>query len=728
MSIYYNEKTKAFYLDGKNITYAFFVNEVGYLEHLYYGKKIPHDDIFYTKGTGGHSTVPSPPGINNVEYSYQGLMPEISFFGTGDYREPCVHIQNESGDRLVNLLYERYDILDKKPQIKGMPSLDGSETLVVHLKDKISNFCADLYYTVYDDSNALARRIIYKNKGNHKVKLLRAYSFSFALPGNDYEIISLYGAWAKERHIDRTHMHHGVFSVDSKRTATSHTLNPFLALLNHNTTEEYGEAYGVNLVYSSSFVLKVEGVPDGSTVVSGGINDFDFSWVLDCNEEFETPEAVLAFSNEGLSGLSREYHDAYRNHIINKRYVRVERPVLINNWEATYFDFTVDKLKDIIDAVDGTGIDTFVLDDGWFGVRNNDKSSLGDWFVNKEKLEGGLSTIIDYAHSKNLKFGLWFEPEMISEDSELFRNHPDFAIGAENRPRCYTRNQFVLDLTRADVRDYIVESVNKILSENDIDYVKWDFNRNITDAFSCKLPKERQGEFSHRYALGLYDICDRIVNANPDIFFEGCAGGGGRFDPAMLHYFPQIWTSDDSDAEERTYIQYGTSLCYPLSSMSCHVSICPNHQTGRTSPFSTRADIAQLGATGYELDTTVFTDEDRKAVKEQIDEYKYCQDLILDGDLYRIESPFETNNFTEAVVSKDKSKAILVYYRRLGSVNNEISRIRMKGLNPDKKYFVKELNSAFYGETLMNVGICVSFDWAEGDFATRKYHFEEVKS
>lgn len=726
MSITFDKSTKTFYLDGKNVTYAFFINDYGYAEHLYFGAKIAHDDLTYSRTAGATSTIATPPGKDTPSYhlrSYQQFPSELSFYGTGDYREPAVEIVNKSGDRLTELLFDSYEILDTKPKMKGMPSMEGGETLVLHLKDAVNGFAADLYYTTYDDTDVIARRAVYKNGGESGVTLRRAYSFTFALPGQNYEFLSLYGAWAKERHIERIPLHHGVISIDSKRGSSSATLNPFMALLEKGATETTGEVYGFSLAYSSSYVLKAEGNPDGSTLVTGGINDFDFAWVLEAGEKFETPEIVIAFSNEGLGGMSRAYHDAYREHLINKRYVKAHRPLLINNWEATYFDFNYEKLKGIVDAVEGTGIDTFVLDDGWFGVRNSDSTGLGDWFVNEDKLKGGLKGIIDYVHSKGMNFGLWFEPEMISEDSDLFRAHPDYAIGVLDRPRCYSRHQFVLDLTRADVRDYIVNSVNKVLHENEIEYVKWDFNRNITENFSFGRAPERQAEFAHRFALGLYDILERIVNANPDIFFEGCAGGGSRFDPGVLCYFPQIWTSDDTDAEERSFIQYGTSLVYPLSAMSCHVSICPNHQTGRTTPYDTRANIAQLGATGYELDTTTFTDEDRAATAVQIKEYRESQDLVLCGDLYRIDSPETSNFFTVAVVAKDKTRGFVVCYRRMGGVNTEIKRIRFAGLDSGKNYYVRELDRTLSGATLMNVGIVPSYP--RGDFGSVKYHFEE---
>ncbi|MBQ8396586.1 MAG: alpha-galactosidase [Clostridia bacterium] len=731
MSITFSPDSRTFYLDGKGVTYAFCINEYGYAEHLYYGSAIGHDDLRAMRMLGATSYRTTPPGRDlntSSSYgdinSYHHFPSELSFFGTGDFREPALMLTHENGDRLAELLYVGHEILPEKPRITGMPSLRGSETLVVHLGDAVNGFGCDLYYTVYDDCGVIARRAVYRNGTDHTVMLDRAYSFSFSLPRNDYELISLWGTWAKERHVERTPMHHGVFTVDSKRTTSSATLNPFIAVVDPDTTEQAGSAYGVSLIYSSSYALKVEGTSDGQTLVTGGINDLDFRWKLGAGEVFETPEVMLAYSAEGIGGMSRALHDAMRSHLIPPARVHQPRPIVINNWEATYFNFDNDKLKAIAQAVAGTGIDTFVLDDGWFGNRNSDRTGLGDWFVNTEKLEGGLSTIIAYVNSLGMKFGLWFEPEMVSEDSELFRAHPDYAIAAPDRARCYGRHQFMLDLTRAEVRDYIVDAVNKVLHENHIEYVKWDYNRNVTESYSIGRPADQQAEFAHRYALGVYDLCERIVNANPDIFFEGCASGGARFDPAMLAYFPQIWTSDDTDAEERTYIQYGTSMAYPLSAMSCHVSVVPNHQTRRVTPIETRADIAHLGATGYELDTSAFTDEDRARTAAQVEAYKAMEQLVLEGDLWRTEDPHTSNYFGFMIVSKDKTDALLTAYRRMGSVNNEVKHLRVAGLDADKTYRVSGFEGTFRGSTLMQIGLPAKLP--KGDFLTATYRFTAV--
>ena len=487
MSIHFDNATKTFYLDGKNVTYAFFINNYGYAEHLYFGKKIGHDLLLYTRTRSIGTMMATTPGgfAQDGIFSFNSMASEFSFFGTGDYREPCVEVKNPIGDSITTLLYDGYDILKEKPAICGMPSMDGGETLVLHLYDKVSDFAADLYYTVYDDCDVIARRIVYKNYAEDTVTLKRAYSFTMTLPDGEYDMLALYGGWANERQQDRTRLHRGVTKIDSKRGSSSAALNPFIAIMTPDTTETHGEAYGFNLVYSSSYALTVDRTPTDQVLVTGGINDFDFEWPLKTGEEFETPEIVIAFSDEGLGGMSRALHDAYREHLVNKRYAKAKRPILINNWEGTRFAFTMEKLRGIVDSVEGTGIDTFVLDDGWFGKRDDATSGLGDWFVNEKKVEGGLGAFIDYVHAKGMKFGLWFEPEMISEDSDIFRAHPEYAIGRiPGRESCRARFQLMMDLTKSEVRDYIVESVNKIIREYKLDYVKWDMNRNVTEFFS----------------------------------------------------------------------------------------------------------------------------------------------------------------------------------------------------------------------------------------------------
>ncbi len=725
MAIYFDVETRTFFLEGKNLTYAFCINETNFAEHYYFGTRIARDNLRYAIGGNGFCSDAAIPGYQKPwRTNYNLYWAELSTYGCGDYHEPSLQIMFENGSRLNEFLYESHEILPEKPAIKGMPSLRGGETLKLILKDKNSELRVFLYYTVYEDVSIVCRRMEVVNQTNEPIKILRAYSFTLELPKSNYDMLTLEGAWARERRIERYPLHHGVSMIDSKYGSSSHKLNPFMAILGKNTDEEHGMAVGVNLVYSASHVMKADVGPTGTTRIMGGINDFDFSWKLAPGETFATPEAVLAYSENGLGEMSRTFHDAYRKYLINPRYVNAQRPIVINNWEATYFDFNNQRLMDIIDVVKDSGIDTFVLDDGWFGKRDDDHSGLGDWFVNTKKLEGGLDTIIDYCHNAGLKFGLWFEPEMISPDSELYRAHPDWAIQVPSIVPALGRFQLILDITRDEVRDYVVESVSKILRTHEIDYVKWDFNRNLTENYSASLPVDRQQEYHFRYALALYDICERLVNGFPHIFFEGCAGGGGRFDPAMMYYFPQIWLSDDTDAVMRTQIQYGTSICYPPSVMSCHTSICPNHQTGRTTPFKSRADIAHLGPTGYELDTKQMTAEEVEEVKNQIKDYREMADIILHGDLYRFEDPFTSNYFGVTVVSKDKSQAVITVMQTVFRPNDEVKRIYPTGLDENTLYEVRELKRNLHGSTIMKRGIVFPKDAV--DFLTVTYHLKKV--
>lgn len=713
------KETNTFFLENERVTYAFGIRN-GELEHLWFGAKIGHDDLTYLRTGIGSGCDAGLPG----RYSPNHHSQELPVYGQGDFREPMLTWRGENGDLCAELRYVSHRIVPQQ-KTPGMPSTFGGETLEVVMLDAIQGIEVTLLYTLFDDVDAITRSCRIRNVGEQTVRLTRAYSFALDLTVAAPEAISLQGAWARERTPERVPLHHGVWSIDSKRVTSSSQLNPFVALVEKDTTENAGSAWGVSLVYSSSYRLFAEVGPNGRTRIGGGINDFAFDWTLCPEETLATPEVILAYSAEGLGGMSRILHDTLRRHLINPRYVGASRPVVINNWEATYFNFDKEKLFAIIDASAGTGIDTFVLDDGWFGKRDNDHSGLGDWFVNTEKLEGGLNPIIDRCHERGLKFGLWFEPEMVNPDSDLYRAHPDWAIHAPGHALCEGRNQCVLDLTRPEVRDYIVGAVSDILSNHEIDYVKWDYNRNITEVYSEGLPADRQGEFAHRYALGLYDICERLVFGFPNVFFEGCASGGARFDPAILYYFPQIWTSDNSDAYARTQIQWGTSLCYPLSAMSCHVSVCPNHQTRRVTPLKTRADIAHLGATGYELNVSHMKPEELEQIPAQIADYRAMEQLVMEGDLWRLASPFDSNLFAFELVSKDKSEAHVTLMHVLRTSNNAVEMLRLGGLEPDAVYECVGDGARYHGSTLMNVGLLVPTNRLV-DFETLVWHFKKI--
>ncbi len=717
--IYFNEDIKTFYLESKNVTYAFCVNQYGFLQHLYYGKRIEREDLNYTVylvDRGHGSNISGAPR----NHSLNVYANECPTYGRSDYRESMLAF-NFGGVRVGDMTYDGHTIYDLKPNLEGLPSVKGGQTIVVWVKDELHKIKVGLYYTVFEDLPVILRHTEIINESKKSVVLDRAYSFCVDMPDKNWETITLPGAHLRERVMERTKLSHGTFVVESKRGVSSGQMNPFMAIVRKNTDEEQGEAYGYNFVYSGDFVFKAQIEQNEELRIVGGINDYDFSWELKPNEKFTTPEVVMVYSNKGIGEMSRVFHDLYRNHLINERFARKARPIVINNWEATYMNFDTHKLCQIIDSVKGTGIDTFVLDDGWFGKRNNDLAGLGDWFVNEKKVN--LGQVIDYTHANGLKFGLWFEPEMVNEDSDLYRAHPDWAIHVDGLKPCTGRDQLILDLTRKEVRDYIVASVSAILSAYPIDYVKWDMNRTLTDNYSAWL-SENGKETHHRYVLGLYDIFERLVNGYPNVLFEGCASGGCRFDPAILYYFPQIWTSDNSDAYLRTIIQYGTSLCYPLSAQSCHVSVCPNHQCGRVTPFESRGNIAHLGATGYELDTTKLSKDELLEMGKQIKQYKQMEDLVLNGDLYRLNNPLEENLFAEMLVAKDKTSASLTIMRPLSIPNDKAIRVYPKGLDENAKYHIDELDLTTSGKNLIQLGLLVEFN--NCDFATIVYNFKAV--
>jgi len=724
MAIFYDEHNATFYLEGKNVSYVIGTNRFSGVHNLYFGKKIGRDDLSYSvilKDRGSEAVYSDSESRRNSPNHY---MNEYPVYGKGDFRESAFMPVAADGDRLFEPVLEGYEITDVKPKLDGMPMLKGGQTLIIKLLDEKSNIRVKLFYTVYDELNVVARRTEIENLAFAPLTLDRVYSFNCDFQMGDYKLLTQYGAHMRERQIEISSIPHGVTSVDSKRGATSLFSSCFMALLKGSVDENHGEVYGFNLIYSGSFKLNAEKSPFDLIRINGGINDFGFSWTLNPGETFSTPEAVLVYSDGGLGQMSRTYHDLYRNYLINERFAHELRPIVINNWEATYFNFDIPKLCAIIDTVKGSGINMFVLDDGWFGARDNDRRGLGDWVVNEDRLKGSLKTLIDYVHDSGMKFGLWFEPEMVNPDSDIFRAHPDWIITVPGRTPSPSRDQQVFDLSKKEVRDYIVKAVSDILNTYEIDYVKWDMNRNITEIYSDGLPYDRQREIMHRYALGLYDICERIINGFPKVFFEGCSSGGGRFDPAMLYYFPQIWTSDNTDASCRTRIQYGTSLCYPLSSMSCHVSICPNHGTNRTIPFKTRGDIARLGATGYELDTTKITLDELAMVKSQVEEYHRIEKLVIEGDLYRLDSPFTSNFFAIEITAKDKSESVITCFRNLEDSNMPNKFFYPNGLDPEAEYEVEELNKTLKGSTIMNVGLVPNFPW--GDFTSVVYHLKRV--
>lgn len=718
-----NEKNKTVALSGNNFSYVIRVNEFGFPETAYYGKKLRFPEeaestVFIDRG---HCAFVA--GAKDRNGDANQMRPEISCYGQGDFHTPSFYAQTPDGARITDLRVKEITLADK-PRSGALPVCDGGETVKIVLEDALIKLRVNLFYTVYDEQDALARSVTVENFGENHVMLNGVSSFALAIGNNDYDHVSLVGAHMKEMNIERSAIVRGIRITDSKRGVSSAQTNPFVAICSKTADENSGEVYGFNLVYSGNFAFAVQLDECNNIRISGGINPFDFGWKLGAGETFETPEAVLVYSDAGFNKMSHSFHDLYRKRLINKNFVNRPRPVVVNNWEATYFWFDEEKLKAIIDGVAGTGIDTFVLDDGWFGRRNDDTSSLGDWFPNKEKLPRGVRSVSDYCHKKGLKFGLWFEPEMINADSDLNRAHPEWRIQVAGREPCEGRHQCVLDLTRKDVREYIVNVLSSAVEEYALDYVKWDMNRSITENVSASLDGDRQKEFSHRYVLGLYEILKTITEKFPNLLIEGCASGGCRFDAGILKYCPQIWTSDNSDAYARTIIQYGTSLCYPLSAMSCHVSVCPNHQTGRVTPFASRNDIATLGAFGFELDVAKLKDEERKILSEKIKEYKEeGEGLVLFGKAYRLSDMKKKNLFAMQIVSEDLKTSVITVMKGLNEPCGSV-RIYPKGLDEDTVYRVNG-EKLVHGQTLMQNGITLG--QFPCDFSTVKIRLTSEK-
>jgi alpha-galactosidase len=725
MSIKFFEKHKVFKLDGKNTSYIIaIVDEEQFLGHVYFGKKIVDENVNYLMRTEEAPFVPSKNNRDRVCF-YDSFPMEYSTHGIGDFRETCLAVKDIKGHTACKLQYRSHRIFGGKEKLSGMPATFGNEkectSLEITCIDKDLNLEVVLAYTVFEELDAITRSVRVKNCCDNSITITKALSMCVDFEGIDYDMISLHGSWARERHISRRKVTYGTQAVSSIRGESSHQDNPFIALLDRSATEDSGNVYGFNFVYSGNFLAQVEGCQFDTTRVQMGINPIDFSWLLEANEEFVAPEVVMVYSDEGIGKMTRTFHDLYRNHLIRGKYKDKKRPILINNWEATYFDFNTEKLLAIAKEASKVGIEMLVMDDGWFGHRNSDNSSLGDWIVNEDKIQGGLKYLVDEVNKLGLEFGIWFEPEMISPDSDLYRKHPDWCIHIEGRTPALCREQYVLDLTRKEVVDYIYESLKKVLSSANIKYVKWDMNRQLTDLGSDNIPAERNGEIFHRYMLAVYEMMDRLTTDFPDLLLENCSGGGARFDPGMLYYSPQIWCSDDTDAIERLKIQQGTAMVYPLSAMGAHVSDCPNHTVGRTTSFETRGYVALSGTFGYELDITKISQEDRDMIPKQIAMYHKYNDLVRSGDYYRIANFSENNSFDSyEVISKDKKEVLITCIQVLGRPNYHSRRIKLKGLIEHAMYRNEETNEVYSGGALMHAGMNVTN--LHGDYSGKIIH------
>ena len=716
MSIVFHEKNRTFHLFNDKISYIMAVLPNGQMGQLYFGKRIhQREDYSYLL-----EMMARPMGSyvfeNDRTLSLEHVKQEYGVYGSTDYRCPAVEILQENGSRISDFCYKSHTVSGGKPKLKGLPATytesdSEAETLTLVLEDKVTGIELKLLYTLFAGSGIIARSARFLNCGKKPVHLLKAMSLCMDLPDHDYDWIQFSGAWARERYPKKRRLETGIQSVGSMRGHSSHEHNPFVILKRPTADEFQGEVIGFSLIYSGNFLAQAEVDTHDTTRVLLGINPEWFDWKLEPGEEFQTPEAVMVYTDRGMNDMSQTFHRLFQKRLARGYWRDRERPILINNWEATYFDFTEERIVEIAKKAKEQGIELFVLDDGWFGKRTSERAGLGDWKANPERLPEGITGLAQKIEALGMKFGLWFEPEMVNKDSDLYREHPDWILSVPERRQSQGRYQYVLDFSRKEVVDYIYDRMAEILGSGKVSYVKWDMNRSITECWSAALPADRQGEVFHRYILGVYDLYDRLNTAFPEVLFESCASGGGRFDPGLLYYAPQGWASDDTDAAERLKIQYGTSYCYPISSIGAHVSASPNHQIMRSTPLYTRANVACFGTFGYELDLNRLTAEEQEEVKRQTAFMKKYRSVLQFGSFYRLESPFEGNVTAWMSVSGDRKTAVVGWYRTLNGINRGYTRVKLRGLEPDSVYRVSEdgaLRGEYYGDELMNVGLVTS--------------------
>lgn len=710
MNIQYFEDIRIFKLDTQNCTYMFQRNEnLNTLEHLYYGRYVPEKNLTQMLKNYDLRTRPRKPNPRERLWDLALRPMEYSTDGIGDFRESCLSVQSSMGHSACELEYRSYRIFRGKPVLEHLPATFGSEeecmTLEITCEDPLLHLQVVLVYSIFDNLDVVTRSQRISNLGTEPLFLQEALSSCLDLQNRDYEYISLHGFQGRERHIQRHLIAYGRQNMASTCGETSHVEHPFLAVLEKSANQERGEVFGFNLIYSGNFLAQIERNQTDDLRIVMGINPKNFRWKLNQQDTFTTPEAVMVYSHQGLDQMTHQFHNLYRNHLIRGVYKDKKRPVLINNWEATFFEFNTKKLLDIATEAAKSGIEMLVMDDGWFSNRDYDDRALGDWNVNEEKLPGGLSYLVEEVNKLGMKFGIWFEPEMVSRDSELYRKHPDFAIQIPGRLGTEQRNQLVLDYSRKDVRDYVYAMISDVLHSANIEYVKWDMNRYLTDVGSYAYVADQQGEIFHRYVLGVYEMQEHLMQEFPNLLLENCSAGGGRFDPGMLYYSPQIWCSDDTEAIERLLIQEGTAIVYPLSSIGAHVSKCPDHLFGRTTPFETRGYVALAGTFGYELDITQLTKQDREMIPQQIEMYHKYNELIRTGDYYRLSSYSQNQqNDCWMVVSSDQQEALVTFVQVFFKTWCFQKPIRLRGLIPEATYLIEETGEQLSGAALMYAG------------------------
>ncbi|MCQ2519132.1 MAG: alpha-galactosidase [Lachnospiraceae bacterium] len=703
------EENKHFILSTDNTSYAFFINELGLPEHLHYGKRLNpgenNEDFFralkekYSHGKGTTTNY-----VKDNEAVLEDMLLEMSSVGKGDIREPFVIIKYPDGSRTSDFIYKNHEITDGPVAVKTMPSAyseTGAKTLKLVLEERVNPVELILYYTVFEKADVISRRAVLVNKGDEDIFIEKIMSTQLDLDSMGLKVTSFGGNWTREMERFETVLNHGTFTVSSRAGVSSNRSNPFVMLSEAKSSETFGESYGFNLIYSGNHYEAFEVSGFGKTRFVSGINPEGFEWKLENGGEFETPEAVMTYSPMGYRAISKNMHYFVRQHIVRGEFKNKPRPILLNSWEAAYFNISEHRLLNLAKKAQEAGIELFVMDDGWFKGRNSDKSSLGDWVVDKKKLPGGLSRLSKKIHDLGLDFGIWVEPEMINEDSDLFRAHPEYAMTIPGRDNSLGRNQMFLDLTNPEVVEYVKASMRDVFKTEGLNYVKWDMNRMFSDVFSKVLDKDRQGETLHRYYMGLYDIMGTLTREFPHILFEGCASGGNRTDLGILSYFPQIWGSDDTDAIERTGIQEGLSYGYPLSTVTAHVSGCPNHQTLRNTPMETRFNVAAFGVLGYEINLTECSKDEFEAIKQQIEIYKKWRDVFFGGDFYRLDED------KWMVVSSDQKKAVAMSWNKLCKPNDFYLKLQTTGLNPEYTYHVYNIpmkyNLKLFGDLVNQV-------------------------
>ena len=721
-------KDKIFNLETKNTLYQMKVDRFGVLNHLWYGEKTDccMDYLLDYPDAGFSGNIYE--AENERTYSLNTLPQEYSTSGVGDFRISAISVTHEDGSNALDLRVREYQIKKGKYEIPGLPAVyakeDEAETLEITLKDTATEAEVILKYGVFEKEDVITRSVVVKNSGKTPIVINKVHSMCLDIPYGDWEWMHFYGRHTMERQAERVPVLHGISESSSSRGTSSHHQNPAVLLCEKDCTETNGHCIGAALMYSGGFQAQVEKDQLEQIRLVMGIHPDTFEWILEAGEAFYTPEVILSCSTTGFAKLSQNFHHIIRNHVCRGTYQLSSRPVLINNWEATYFDFNEEKILNIARQASKLGIDMMVLDDGWFGKRDDDCSGLGDWFVNEKKLNGGLKALVEKINAMGMKFGLWFEPEMVSEDSDLYRNHPDWAIQIPGRKPMRSRYQLVLDMSNPEVVDYLYGVMSAILRENHIEYVKWDMNRSISDWYTATLSRGRQMEMPHRYVLGLYELLEKLTSELPDVLFDGCSGGGGRFDAGMMYYCPQIWCSDDTDAHERTFIQYGTSFFYPTSTVGSHVSAVPNHQTGRITSIETRGVVAMAGSFGYELDLNQLSEEEKTVVAKQVTHYKEYQSLIYNGDYYRLANPFEDGMSAWSWISEDK-KIILVQGVLFRAKPNVLRKtLRLMGLEAKKNYKIAGTEEVYTGVALMSGGVLLQR--AVGDDVSFEIVLEEI--